>query len=124
MKPFPASSGGFMIFDLVVIAALIVSCLIAFFRGFIREALTIIGVVGGLFAAVTLGPSFSPVVHGWLGEPGKTEDGKEEKLFGVLPYDMAADLIAYGSIFIIVVIILSVISHLMAGAARKLGLGP
>ncbi len=117
-----------MIFDLVVLAALVISCLIAFLRGFIREVLTILGVIGGAFAAVTVGPRLAPVIKGWLDSkkenPEKVAEGApEEKLFGILPYDMAADLIAYGSVFIIVVILLSIVSHLMSGFARKIGLG-
>ncbi len=120
-----------MIFDLVVLAALLISCLIAFLRGFIREVLTILGVIGGAFAAVSIGPKFAPVVKNWLDShkenPEKTAETAdkmaEPKLFGLLPYDTAADLIAYGSVFIIVVILLSIVSHLMSGFARKIGLG-
>lgn len=123
-----------MIFDLVVIAALLISSLIAFLRGFIREVLTVLGVIGGTFAAIALGPKFAPVVEGWLNsghapeqaaKAGETAAKAEEtgRLFGILPYNMAADLIAYGGVFVVVVILLSVISHMMAGFARKAGLG-
>jgi membrane protein required for colicin V production len=123
-----------MIFDLVVIAALLISSLIAFLRGFIREVLTVLGVIGGTFAAVALGPKLAPTVESWLngGHPaehaaktGEAVAKAEEtgRLFGILPYNMAADLIAYGGVFIVVVIILSIISHMTSGFARKLGLG-
>ncbi len=123
-----------MIFDLVVIAALLISSLIAFLRGFIREVLTVLGVIGGTFAAVALGPKLAPTVEGWLNhghapehaaKAGETAAKAEEagRLFGILPYNMAADLIAYGGVFIVVVILLSVISHMTSGFARKLGLG-
>lgn len=109
-----------MILDLIVLAVLLVSAVIAFFRGFIREALTILGVVGGLVAAWFGGPALSPVVHGWF-DTGTEEEPK--KLFDLLPYDMVADAIAYGSIFIIVVIVLSIASHFLAGWAKAIGLG-
>lgn len=110
-----------MIFDLGVAAIILISCIIAFLRGFIRETLTILGVVGGAFAAISVGPGLSPVVQGWFG----IEDGAEEpaKLFDVLPMTMVADLVAYGGIFILVVIILSIISHMLSGWAKAIGLG-
>lgn len=108
-----------MILDLIVLAALLVSAIIAFLRGFIREVLTILGVVGGLAAAYFGGPLLSPTVRNWF-------DGGEDssqKLFDLIPYDIVADAIAYGSVFIIVVIVLSVASHLLAGWAKSIGLG-
>lgn len=107
-----------MILDIVVLAALLVSCVIAFFRGFIREILTILGVLGGTLAALFLGPHLSPTVLGWFGS--KESD---ERLFGFIPYELAADIIAYGLVFLIVVIILSVISHYLAKGAKAAGLG-
>src|SRR5262245_37034294 len=116
-----------MIFDTIVAAVLLVSCIIAFLRGFIREALTILGVVGGAAAAVYAGPMLSPAVRGWLGvdAAAAAAEGAEAppKLFGVLPVSMAADLLTYAGIFIVVVIILSVISHFLSGWAKAVGLG-
>ena len=52
-----------MILDILVTAVLLVSAIIAFFRGLILEVLTILGVVGGLAAAYFGGPIFSPTVR-------------------------------------------------------------
>lgn len=109
-----------MILDIAVLAVLLVSAIIAFLRGFIREVLTILGVVGGLAAAYFGGPHLSPVVRGMF-TPGEGEE--PEKFFDIIPYDVAADAIAYGSIFIIVVIVLSIASHFIAGWAKAIGLG-
>jgi len=109
-----------MIIDVIVLVVLFISAVIAFLRGFIREVLTIAGVIGGLAAAYFIGPSFAPVMRGWFG----VEEGVDpEKLFGILPYNLLADGLAYALIFIVVVGILSVISHMMAEAARNMGLG-
>ncbi len=110
-----------MIVDIVVGVIVLASALISFMRGFIREVLTILGVVGGIVAAIVFGPQFAPVMRGWF---GITDEKTTQKLFDVIPIVMAADVAAYASIFIIVVIILSIISHLMSGAARAVGLGP
>lgn len=113
-----------MVFDLIVLAALLLSCLIGFLRGFIREVLTILGVIGGVMASLAVGPLLAPTILGWLeGRKDTPDSGPEEKLFGVVSHDMAANLIAYGGVFIVVVIILSIISHMMSGFARKVGLG-
>src|SRR5688572_4012748 len=110
-----------MIIDIVVGVVVVLSALISFMRGFIREVLTIAGVVGGLIAAYFGGPSLSPLFRDWL---GVSADGEPAKLFDIVPMGLVADVTAYGAVFIIVVIILSVVSHFMAGAARAMGLGP
>jgi len=109
-----------MIFDLIVLAVLFISAGISFFRGFICETLTILGIVGGLVAAYFGGPLLAPIVLGWF-DTGTAEEPK--KLLDIIPYDMAADVIAYGSVFIIVVIVLSIASHLLSGWAKAIGLG-
>lgn len=109
-----------MILDIFVLIVLLISAGIAFMRGFIREVLTIAGIAGGAFAAYLGGPVFAPVVQGWLG----VQDGVDpERLFGVVPYDVLGSVLAYGGIFIVVVIVLSIASHFLAEGARKLGLG-
>lgn len=109
-----------MIVDIIVIAVLLISAIIAFARGFIREVLTIVGVLGGVVAAYSGGPFAAVYFKGWLG----VEEGVEPaRLFGVVPYDIVALALAYGSIFIIVVILLSIVSHMLAESVRSLGLG-
>lgn len=109
-----------MIIDIIVGLVVLASALISFMRGLIREVLTIAGVVGGILAAVFVGPVFAPIVRDWF---GVTPDS-EEKLFDIVPMEIVADAVAYGVIFLIVVIVLSVASHFISGAARAIGLGP
>lgn len=110
-----------MIIDIVVAVVVIASALISFMRGFIREVLTIAGVVGGILAAVFVGPVFAPTVREWFGAgPGQEPD----KLFDIIPMEIVADATTYGVIFIAVVIVISVLSHFMSGAAKAVGLGP
>ena len=111
-----------MIIDIVVALVVLSSALISFMRGFIREVLTIAGVVGGILAAVFLGPSLAPTVRVWFGVGEDGEDAK--KLFDIIPMEVVADVTTYGAIFIAVVIVLSVLSHFISGAAKAVGLGP
>lgn len=107
-----------MIIDIVVGVVVLASALISFMRGLIREVLTIAGVVGGILAAIFVGPVFAPTVREWFG----TGEGK--KLFDIIPMEIVADATTYGIIFVAVVIIISVISHFVSGAAKAIGLGP
>ncbi len=110
-----------MFFDLVILGVLLVSAVFAFLRGFIREVLTILGVVGGLAAALAFGKQLVPLMSDWIGVDPKAEE--PQMLMGVVPYTIVAEVLAYGSIFLVVVIVLSVVSNLLAGWARTIGLG-
>lgn len=109
-----------MIIDLIVGVVLLISALIAFFRGLIREVLTIAGVVGGVIAAWIGGPVLNIYTDRWLGV-GVEEEPR--RLFDLVPYSLISDILSYGLIFLVVVIILSVLSHILAQSAKTLGLG-
>lgn len=112
-----------MIVDILVGAVLLISAVIAFLRGFIREALTIAGVVGGMAAAYAAGPLLAPHMFKWIGGLPESELEEPQKLFDIIPYDLLADALAYGAIFILVLIIISIISHFLAETVRSIGLG-
>lgn len=110
-----------LVLDIFVLLVILASVMIAFMRGFIREILTIFGIVGGMAAAYIGGPLLTPTMRGWFGVVEGEED--PEKLFGAIPYSMVADLLSYGAILVVFVIILSVISHFLAEFVKNLGLG-
>ncbi|MCD8562823.1 MAG: CvpA family protein [Alphaproteobacteria bacterium] len=109
-----------MVIDILVGLVLFLSALISFLRGFIREVLTIFGTVGALAAAYYTGPTLEPLMRGWL---GVKEGEPAPELFDIIPYTILAQIMAYGSVFLIVLIVLSIISHILAETARKIGLG-
>lgn len=115
--PYPSC----MIVDIVVAAVVLLSALVSFLRGFIREVLTIFGVVGGITAAFIGAPVLIPLMRVWL---DVKEDADPEKLFDLIPMTIVADVTAYGAIFIVVVLVLSLVSHVLSGAAKAMGLGP
>ena len=104
------------IIDIAVVLIVLVSAGVSFFRGFVREVLTIFGFFGGALAAYLFGDKVKPIVRGWFGEEGK--------LFDLIPYDMAAQIIAYAGIFIAVFLILQLISYFMSASIKAIGLGP
>lgn len=110
-----------MIIDIVVFIILGISVLIAFLRGFIRELLTIGGVVGGLAAAYYLGPFLLPMMDGWLGVDRSADE--PQKIFDILPAEYFSQGLTWASIFLIVVVILSLSSHVLAETIKKIGLG-
>ncbi len=109
-----------MIIDIIVIVVLLASALISFLRGLMREILTILGVVGGLAGAYFGAPLLSPPMRSWMGVEAGVEP---ERLFGIIPYNLVADSLSYGLIFIVIVIILSIISHTLAKTVKAMGLG-
>lgn len=109
-----------MIFDIIVLSVLLISALHAFWRGFIREVLTIFGAIGGVFAALAFGDDVRPIMDSWL---GVTHGENATKLFDAIPMSLISTLLSYGAVFILVFGILSFISHLIAEQVRALGLG-
>lgn len=108
-----------MIWDIVIVVIILISTLIAFFRGFVREVLTIVGVVGGLAAAYYGGPLLSPVLRDLMG----VEDGATGKFLDFIPYTLLADGLSYVVIFLCIVVVLSLTSHFIASAFSNSSLG-
>lgn len=84
-----------MIFDAIVLLIILISAVFAFFRGFIRETLTVLGVVGGVLAALYFGPQLSPHVHGWIGADIRKERKSRAFLeFCLIPFSPTSFLTA------------------------------
>lgn len=112
---------GGLILDIAVVSILLFSITIAVLRGFIREVLTVFGLIGGAAAAYVLGPFLVGTTRGWF---GVVEDSEEpQEMFDLVPYSLVADVIAYGMVFIVFLIILSVISHFLSKFVKSIGLG-
>lgn len=109
-----------LIFDLAVVIILLVSAGVSFFRGIIREVLTIFGFMGGILAAFFLGGTVTPMVLNAFDLTGDDVG----KLFGIVPYDIVASVATYGGIFLAVFLLLQLASHFISSAAKAVGLGP
>jgi len=110
-----------MILDLVVIGILLVSALVAFWRGFVREVLTILSLVGAAGATFVFGPKMVPIAQGWIVDPNAKEP---QQLFGLVPYEMVGTALGFGLVFIVVLSLLTIASHLLSRAVHYVGLGP
>ncbi|MCB1680399.1 MAG: CvpA family protein [Alphaproteobacteria bacterium] len=112
-----------MVIDVIVLLILVASVFIAFLRGFIREVLTIFGIIGGLAVAYFTGPAFIPTMRSWLGVKEAAQGETPAKLFDLIPYIYVADALAYASLFIVFVVVFSILSHFLAEFVSKIGLG-
>lgn len=108
-------------FDIGVVVILLISAGVSFFRGFIREVLTIFGVLGGALIAFMFGDDLKPIMRGWF---GITEGKEPEKLFDAVPMTIVADISSYAAIFIIVFLLLQLASYFLSSAVKASGLGP
>ena len=91
--------------DLVVLGVILISGLLAFSRGFVREALGL----GAWFAAAAAALAAQPIVQPWA-----RQQFSDRTL---------ADTIALVAVFIVVVILLSLVAGVIAGAVRDSALG-
>lgn len=113
-----------MFLDIFVLVVVVISALIGMLRGFVREVMTLVGVAAGLGLSWIAAPIISPVVAKWLGAPDSVPEGQPiPKLLDVVPYDLAATAISWCAIIILTIIIVSIISHILAEAAKSSGLG-
>ncbi|MBC7136294.1 MAG: CvpA family protein, partial [Oceanibaculum nanhaiense] len=86
--------------DILVFAILLVSGLLAFFRGFVREVLSVGAWVGAAFSTLYGFQHVRPYARDLIG------------------IDMVADIAAGVGLFIIALIILSVVSNMLAGLVK------
>jgi len=111
-----------LILDIVVVVIVLISSIVAFLRGLVREVLTIFGLGGATMAALTIAPEFTDGIQDWLTEG--IEDADKSRMWGVIPYDIAASVFSYAGVFVITLVVLSLISHWIAKSVHAVGLGP
>jgi membrane protein required for colicin V production len=91
--------------DLVVIAVLAISALLAFMRGFVREVLGIGAWIGAAVFALWAFPFVRARFRAWLGGPD------------------LGDPAAFGAAFLLALIVLSIVSGMVGGVVRASVLG-
>src|SRR4051794_36967107 len=91
--------------DLIVLAVLAISALLAFLRGFVREVLGLGAWIGAIFVAIWALPRARPQFQEWIGNS---------------PW---ADLAAFGIVFLITLIVLMIVSRWVSGIVRASPVG-
>lgn len=112
-----------ILLDSIVAIVIILSTLVALFRGFVKEMLTIVNIAGAGAAAWFLGGLLKPSFTNWLVEPVK-EGEKAKAIWGVVPPDVMASFLSYATVFFGVFIVLMLAGLYISGTVKALGLGP
>ena len=113
--------------DSIVIIIMLLSAIFAFFRGFVRELLTIVNLGGAAVCAWLFSKDLLPVTDGWMGVDrslSSEELAKLPKTWGVVPPDMMSAFLSYAIIFFGVFLILSLAGFYISSTIKALGLGP
>lgn len=118
-----------MLIDSIVGIIVLLSAIFAFLRGFVRELLTIVNLLGAAAAAYYFGPDAIPFMNEQFGVKEAAEAADEAakeaaKIWGVVPPDAMAVFCAYASVFFTAFIILTLAGMQISGAIKALGLGP
>lgn len=104
---------GFTLVDGGVLAVIILSAILAYARGLVREMLSIAGWVAAAFAAFAFAPAVEPLMR------------EIPVLRDVLGTNCELGLIAgFAAVFAIALVIVSLFTPLLAGAVQNSALGP
>lgn len=111
--------------DTAVIIVILLSVIVAFFRGFVKEVLTIVNLLGAAVAAWYLGGQFGPQFQKWMGAGQKVAEGeKAYKVLGVVTPEVAGTFLSYFTVFFVTLIILGLAGMAIAASVKAMGLGP
>lgn len=111
--------------DTAVIIVILLSVIAAFFRGFVKEVLTIVNILGAAAAAWYLGGQFAPTFQKWMGAGEPVADGeKARKVLGLFPPEVMGTFLSYFVVFFIALIILALAGMAISSSVKAMGLGP
>ena len=91
--------------DGALAAVVLISAAVAFFRGLVREVLSLGAWIGAAAVAFVARPHLLPVTSGWVDPP------------------MIADAVGTGAVFLVVLVILKVITNFIADRVQDSALG-
>lgn len=96
----------FNVTDIVVVLIILTSGVFAFFRGLVHETLAVVSWIGAAVATLIGFPYLQPTAREWVSIP------------------VVADIGTGVVIFLVVLIVLSIITRILANRVRKSGFGP
>lgn len=94
-----------MIADIVIVAVLIVSGVLAYFRGLVRETLTMAGWIGAAFATLYGYPVLGPLVGEFVAS------------------NLITDLVSAAIIFVVTLVLLTILTHIISERVKGSALG-
>lgn len=111
-----------ILLDSIIGIIILLSVVFAFFRGFVREMLTIVNLAGAAAAGYFLAPAVKPRFDEWLAVP--KEGQKAELIWGAIPPEIMSAFLSYACPFFGVFFILTLAGLYISGTIKALGLGP
>ena len=129
--------------DITIAIILLLSALVAYFRGLIREAFTIVALIVAAGTTYFGGELAVPLFNKWLKVDARSEEAaaavskaaaagqqieaainvKQHLFMGVLSYDKLAVISAYASVFIFFYLVMTLVGYFASRAVNEAGLG-
>ena len=108
--------------DLAIGAIILLSTLIAYFRGIVREFFTLAGFALASFISYKGGHLLVPGLGKWLGVPPEGSNEKVDLVLGLVSPTVASYIIAYGGVFLLVFILMIVLRVMATRWIKEAGL--
>ncbi|MDE2336085.1 MAG: CvpA family protein, partial [Alphaproteobacteria bacterium] len=106
-------------FDIAILVIILLSTVTSYLRGVIREFFILAGFFLAVFVTYTSGHFLVPGLDKWLGATGGHE---KASIAGLLKPSMAADIVAYGGVFLLVFGLMIMARILVTRAIQDAGL--
>ena len=107
--------------DLTIALIILLSTLVAYFRGIVRELFMLAGFALAAFVSVKGGHLLVPDVAKWMGTLPNPADEKPTVL-SLLKPSVATDVVAYGGVFLLIFILMVVIRMMISHWVNAAGL--
>ena len=92
--------------DWLIIAVLAISALVSLWRGFVKEAMSLLGWIVAFVLAMRLSPALSSLMQNWIGN------------------DMLRLMAAVLLLFVGTLLVFGLVNHLVVSLLKRAGLGP
>ena len=112
--------------DTTVAVVILLSAAIAAYRGLIREVFSIVALASAVFVTYKGGALLVPRFNDWFGvgqDVSKSGASHAHLVMGILSPELAAKLSAYGSAFLFIFVVMSLIGFFISRAVNEAGLG-
>lgn len=109
--------------DIAIGLIILLSTVVAYMRGLIKEIFTVAGFGAAIFFAYESGHLLIPQFNQWLHVPDGADTGKTELVMGLLSPSLAAKVFSYGGMFLIAFIIIMLLGRLLTRWVNEAGLG-
>ncbi|MCE9507393.1 MAG: CvpA family protein [Alphaproteobacteria bacterium] len=109
--------------DIAIGFVILLSTVAAYFRGFVKEVFTLIGITVAVFFAYKFGHLLVPEFNQWLHVPAEGDKAKVELIWGLLSPAMASKVAAYGGTFLLVFVVMTLTGYFLSRWIKETGLG-